>query len=469
MINISVSDITLREEGKINSYTLSFKEKIEIAKLLDKLAVNVIETAPITKGKTDVLYLHSIVPLLKNSILSCPTGLSAEAAEKAYDAIKGAKKPRLHIMMPVSTVQMEYLFHKKPKAMIEALTETVKRAKELTNDVEVSLMDATRAEREFLVNAMKTAIECGAGTITVCDSAGEMLPNEFAEFIKGLSEDVPELKNVNLSVECSNALNMAAACAVSCINAGVNQIKTSVISNEYPMLSAVAKIFREKGDSLGIKSQINMTALDNSVNKILMMTRNIGSNSPFDGGTNMEVGENIVLTENDDIKTLHVAVAKLGYELSDEDISKVFEEFTKVSKNKKVGAREIDAIVASVAMQVAPTYKLKSYVINNGNIISSSAHIELEKNGSVLSGICIGDGPIDAAFLAIEQITGHHFELDDFQIQAVTEGREAMGSSIVKLRYNGKPYSGKGISTDIIGASINAYINALNKICFEEV
>ena len=469
MINISVSDITLREEGKINGYTLSFKEKIEIAKLLDKLAVNVIETAPITKGKTDILYLHSIAPLLKNSILSCPAGLSAETAEMAYDAIKDTKKPRLHIMMPVSTVQMEYLFHKKPKAMIEALTQTAKRAKELTNDVEVSLMDATRAEREFLVLAIKTAIECGADTITICDSAGEMLPNEFAEFIKGLCEEVPELANVNLSVECSNALNMAAACAVSCINAGVNQIKTSVISNEYPMLSAVAKIFREKGDSLGVKSEINMTALDNSVNKILMMTRNIGSNTPFDGGTNTEVGENIVLTENDDIKALSAAVAKLGYELSDEDLGKVFEEFTKVSKNKKVGAREIDAIVASVAMQVAPTYKLKSYVINNGNIISSSAHIELEKNGTVLSGICIGDGPIDAAFLAIEQITGHHFELDDFQIQAVTEGREAMGSSIVKLRYNGKPYSGKGISTDIIGASINAYINALNKICFEEV
>ena len=101
MINISVSDITLREEGKINGYTLSFKEKIEIAKLLDKLAVNVIETAPITKGKTDILYLHSIAPLLKNSILSCPAGLSAETAEMAYDAIKDTKKPRLHIMMPV--------------------------------------------------------------------------------------------------------------------------------------------------------------------------------------------------------------------------------------------------------------------------------------------------------------------------------------------------------------------------------
>ena len=119
-------------------------------------------------------------------------------------------------------------------------------------------------------------------------------------------------------------------------------------------------------------------------------------------------------------------------------------------------------------MQVVPTYKLKSYVINNGNIITPTAHVVLDKGSEIMQGVCVGDGPIDAAFLAIEQITGHHFELDEFQIQAVTEGREAMGSGFVKLISDGKCYSGKGISTDVIGASINAYINALNKICFEE-
>ena len=115
-----------------------------------------------------------------------------------------------------------------------------------------------------------------------------------------------------------------------------------------------------------------------------------------------------------------------------------------------------------------PTYKLNSYVINSGNVISASANIQMEKNGQPVSGICVGDGPIDAAFLAIEQIAGRHYELDDFQIQAVTEGREAMGSALVRLRSGGKLYSGNGISTDIIGASIKAYLNALNKIVYEE-
>ena len=122
-----------------------------------------------------------------------------------------------------------------------------------------------------------------------------------------------------------------------------------------------------------------------------------------------------------------------------------------------------------MALQVPATYQIKAYVVNNGNVISSTAQITMEKNGETMQGISIGDGPIDAAFRAIEQIVGHRYELDDFQIQSVTEGKEAMGSALVKLRADGKLYSGNGISTDIIGASIRAYINAINKIVYEEV
>ena len=126
-------------------------------------------------------------------------------------------------------------------------------------------------------------------------------------------------------------------------------------------------------------------------------------------------------------------------------------------------------IIASAAMQTAPTYKLKNYVINSGNVINASCVMTLSKEDTQQSGMTVGDGPIDAAFQCIEQIAGRHFELDDFQIQAVTEGREAVGVTVVKLRSGGKLYSGKGVSTDIVESSINAYINALNKICFEEV
>jgi 2-isopropylmalate synthase len=162
------------------------------------------------------------------------------------------------------------------------------------------------------------------------------------------------------------------------------------------------------------------------------------------------------------------AIQKIGYELSDDDVKNVYDEIMKTASKKAVGTKELDTIIASVAMQVPSTYKIKSFVINSGDIITPTANVELYKNNEVLRGFCIGDGPIDAAFLAIEKITGHHYELDDFQIKSVTQGFEAMGSAVVKLRHNGKIFSGSGISTDIVGASIYAYISALNKITYEE-
>ena len=182
----------------------------------------------------------------------------------------------------------------------------------------------------------------------------------------------------------------------------------------------------------------------------------------------MSSSEDFVLSEHDDITEVSKAIAVLGYDLSAEDISNVYTEFKRISVRKTVTAKELDAIVASAALQVPTTYFLESYVINSGNIIPATANITVKKNGEVIRGLCGGDGPIDAAFHAIEQIIGHHYELDDFQIQSVTEGQEAVGSAVVKLRSNGKLYSGKGLSTDIIGASIRAYLNALNKIVYEE-
>ena len=190
-------------------------------------------------------------------------------------------------------------------------------------------------------------------------------------------------------------------------------------------------------------------------------------NSPFDNGVQDNSG--IYLTAHDDLGAVSKVVMQLGYDLSEEDGAKVFEAFQAIaSKKEKVGARELEAIIASAAMQVPPTYRVETYVINAGNTIAATSHIKLQKNGQTIEGIAIGDGPIDASILAIEQAVGHHYELDDFQIQAVTEGREAMGETIVKLRSGGKLYSGRGISTDILGASIHAYVNALNKIVYEE-
>ncbi len=467
MQKVKITDITLRENSIKKDATLGFKEKVEIAKKLDKLNIDVIETSKIENKKTDILFLHTISPLVTNSILSCPVDFTEESVEETFNAIKEAKKKRLHLMVPVSSVQMEYMCHKKPAMIIEMVEKLITKCKSLCDDVEFSALDATRSEKEFLYKVIETAISAGAKTVTICDTAGEMLPDEFKSFIKDISENVKGVENVALSVECSNKLDMATSCIISSIDAGVTQIKTTISRGNVPSVKSVVDVIKAKGDFMGVSTDVKFTELDRTVSRLIMMVDD--KKSPISSEEEIaEKSSGVIFSKGDDIKTVNAIITKLGYELSDEDLTKVYDEFVKLSEKKEIGVKEIEAIIASTALQVTPTFKLKSFVINSGNVIKSTANIILVKGDEELQGVAIGDGPIDAAFVAIEQITGRHFELDDFQIQSVTEGRDSVGSAIVKLRSAGKLYSGKGISTDIVGASINAYINAMNKIYFEE-
>ncbi len=279
---------------------------------------------------------------------------------------------------------------------------------------------------------------------------------------------VPQTKDVRFGVSCSDALSMADACAVSAIAAGAGEIKAAAYCVDTANLAHMAKLLAAKAQDFGVVSTLQFTQMNRLLSQIAWMCQTGRSQlSPFDNGVQTSSGA--VLTVHDTQEAVMKMAAALGYDLSEEDGAKVYEAFCRIAAKKQtVGEKELDAIIASAALQVPPTYRLESYVINTGNTISASAQMKLTKNGQTLSGVSLGDGPVDAAFLAIESILGRHYELDDFQIQAVTEGREAMGESVVKLRSGGKLYSGRGISTDIIGASVHAYLNAINKIVYEE-
>ena len=465
MNNIRISDMTMKQAG----ISLSFKEKIELSKLLDKLGVSVIELEPIEQTKIDSLRIKSVAAAVKESAVAVPVGLSQESVELTWNALKEARKPRLQVCAPVSPVQMEYLFHKKPDAMLAAIRSTIASCRQVCADVEFVADDATRSDSAFLYEAVRTAIAAGAGTVTVCDTAGAMLPNEFTAFLRELYANVPELKSVVLGVSCSDNLSMADSCAIAAVRYGAGEIKAAAYRVDVASLPNVTKVLSAKGEFYNATCSVKTTSMKRSCDQIARMCQTGRSkNSPFDNGVQEDDGS-IYLTNHDDLTAVMKVAARLGYDLSEEDGAKVFEAFQAIAEKKeKVSARELDAIVASAAMQVPPTYALESYVVTSGNIVSATAHLKLKKQGKVVEGVSLCDGPIDAAFLAIEGITGHHYELDDFQLQAVTEGREAMGQTIVKLRSEGKVYSGQGISTDIVGAGILAYLNALNKIVYEE-
>lgn len=468
MDQIRISDITMKQTGK--EFTLSFKEKLEIPKLLDKLNVDVIELEGIIQPKIDALRIKSVASTVKHSIIAVPVALSVESVDATWSALKEAKHPRLQVFASVSPVQMEYLFHKKPAAMLAAIEETVKACSAKTSEVEFIADDATRSDSAFLYQAIQTAIAAGAKTITICDATGAILPDELGAFIDNLYANVPELKDVVLGVSCSNELAMADACAIASIKHGVREIKAAAYQVNQISLPHVSRLLATKGEAFGVRSSVRTVEMKRIIKQIEWMCQTSRSkNSPFDNGVQDEV-EDMALTSRDNMTTVLKAVEKLGYDLSEEDGAQVWEAFQTIAARKDViSSKELDTIVASAAMQVPATYILNSYNITASNTASSMAHMKLEKHGQTLEGIALGDGPVDAAFLALENIIGCHYELDDFQIRSVTEGREAMGETVVKLRSNGKLYSGRGISTDIVGSSIQAYISALNKIVYEEV
>ena len=467
MNQIRISDVTMKQTGA--DISQSYKEKIELSKLLDKLGVSVIELEPISQPKIDSLRIKSVAAAVKDSILAVPVALNEESVRITWNALKEAKKARLQVCAPVSPVQMEYLFHKKPDAMLASIRSTIESCCALCEDVEFVADDATRSDVSFLYEAVRTAISAGAKTVTVCDTAGSMLPNEFTAFIRDLYAGVPELKEVCLGVSCSDNLSMADSCAIAAVRYGAGEIKAAAYRLNMVSLPNVAKVLSAKGEFYNATCSVRTTVMKRITGQIAWMCQTGRSkNSPFDNGVQEDDG-GIYLTSHDDLSAVMKVASRLGYDLSEEDGAKVYEAFRAIAdKKEKVGAKELDAIVAAAAMQVPPTYVLDSYVVTSGNTISATAHLKLHKLDKVIEGVSIGDGAIDAAFLAIEQITGQHYELDDFQIQAVTEGREAMGQPVVKLRSGGKVYSGRGLSPDLVGAGIRAYITALNKIVYEE-
>lgn len=454
-MKIEIFDRTLCRDDR----TFSFKEKIEIARQLEKLNVDTVEIGEIDNIKRDTLLVRTVASFVKDAVLSVAGGFSKEGIDNAVNALNTANKPRIRIELPVSTVGMEYTCHKKAPKMLEYIKELVGYASGKCSDVEFCAVDATRAETDFLKEVIATAYSAGAKIVTICDTAAEMLPDSFGEFIKELKTDG------EIGIMCDNKNGLAVADAVIAIKNGASIIKTSVGGREIP-LGTFASVIKNCGNGCSIESGIKITESGRIIKQIGWITDNVKNEKTAVLTAQEENG--MELDANDDSDTVLSAVMKLGYDLSEEDSAKVYEEFLRVASKRKVTLTELDAIVATVALQVPPTYKLVNYVVNSSNVITSSAQITLQKNGENLQGISIGDGPIDAAFLALEQITGTHFELDDFQIHSVTQGKEAMGNALVKLRKEGKLYSGNGISTDIISASIKAYINAVNKIVYEE-
>lgn len=460
MRKIFTADTSLANTSAGGAESLLFREKNAIALCVDGYGADIIELPAIKNSREDYIINKTISERVKSARISIPAGDTPESAEEAFNSIKNARSRCLRVILPVSTVQMEYSYHLKNEGMIKKAVSIIERAAALCDFVEFTALDATGADSVFLAEICREAEKAGAKAVTLCDSSGASLPGELAELVKLIKNETGLL----CFVDVNNSLGLANANAVMCISAGADGVKTSALGTDGLSTAVFADILRSRGADLGVCSSLDCTRVSSDI----AIMKGFVSEPDFTFDTASD-GADIYLDSDATISQVSKAVEALGYELTDEDTGKVFDALkTVLAKKNSVGKKELEALVASCAMQVRSTYHLESYIANCSNITTAMAHVTLKKEDEILNGVATGDGPIDASFKAIEQIIGHSYELDDFQIQSLTEGKESLGSTVVKLRDKGRLYSGNGISADIVGSAIRAYINALNKIVSEE-
>ena len=334
MKNITVSDMTLAfHKG------LSFKERIEVARKLDELKVNAIYMPRLENVKTDSLLIRTVSAFVKNSIIAVPVGVTEESVRDAAAAIQSAKQGRLVVSMPVSPVGMEYTYHKKAPKVLELAKQLFAASVAASGDVEFFAEDATRADMAYLRDIIDTAVKAGVRSVTLCDDEGILLPDEFSLFLTKVKNELPALASVKLSVLCKDTNGMATASAVMALKTGVDDVKCCVGVSEIPSLETFSGIMERTGDRLGVKTSVNTNEL-HRITKSIAWVLTKGEGAMAQKPSEMPAADTRVFDINDTKETVANAVRELGYDLHDEDLAMVYEEFCRLAEKKTVTVKD---------------------------------------------------------------------------------------------------------------------------------
>lgn len=497
---IKIFDTTLRDGEQSPGCSMNLQEKIEMAKQLERMKVDVIEAGFAISSPGDFQAVQRVAENVTESVVASLARTTKKDIDAAWDAIKKAAQPRIHTFIATSPIHMEHKLAMSADQVVEQATAMVKYAKGYCGDIEFSAEDATRSEPEFLARIFRETIRAGATTINIPDTVGYTVPEEFYTFLMRVRELCPELDGVDISVHCHNDLGLGVANSLAAIRAGATQIECTVngIGERAgnAAMEEVVMALATRGDAFQAKTGIITTEILRASKLLSRITgvkvqpnkAIVGENAfaheagihqhgmlknkqTYEIMTPESVGlttNNMVLGKHSGKHAFRSKVKELGFELSDEALELTFARFKDVAdKKKKVYDRDIEALVGKESIQVPKTYRVDNFVINSGNTITSTAVLKLLKEERIIEKVARGDGPIDAAFKAIEKIVGIDMKLEDYQIHSVTEGKDALGDALVKISSGGSIYSGRGLSTDVVEASIHAYINAVNKMLYQ--
>jgi 2-isopropylmalate synthase len=501
MDRIRIFDTTLRDGEQAPGFSMNTNEKLEMARQLARLNVDVIEAGFPISSDEDFEATREVahqVGTLEGAPIIC--GLSRVGLmdiDRCWEAVKYARRPRIHTFVATSDIHLKYKLRKSRAEVLRAAAEAVRHARGYCQDVEFSPEDASRSDFDYMCDVLEAVIDAGAGTVNIPDTVGYAMPQEWGERIARIRERVRNSAQAVLSVHCHNDLGQAVANSLVAIRNGARQVECTIngIGERAgnASLEEIVMALRTRKDFFAADTGVrtdeifrtsrllsHITGVHVQPNKAI-----VGENAfAHEAGIHQDgvlkekltyeimrpedIGRSsnkLVMGKHSGRHALAARLKDLGFDLAEADLGKAFKKFKDLAdKKKEVFDEDLIAIMQEEIGQVPEAYTLEYLHIISGTGVIPSATVKLRKDTEVFQDSGVGDGPVDAVLNAIDAVTGLKGRLQDYQLRAVTSGKDALGEVSVKVDFDGTLVPGKGSSTDVIEASARAYLNALNRL-----
>ncbi len=498
MDRVVIFDTTLRDGEQAAGTSLNTHEKLDIARNLEKLGVDVIEAGFPISSPGDFEAVKTLAEELEKSTVCALTHANAEGIDKAAEAVAHARHARIHVFLSASDIHISYQLKKTRQEILETSKEMVARAKKYVDDIEFSPMDASRTDPAFIYQILQAVIEAGATTVNIPDTVGYAIPGEFGKLIEGIFKNVPNIDKAIVSVHCHDDLGLAVANSLEAVRRGARQVECTIngIGERAgnASLEEIVMALKTRKDYFNLDTGIDSThfykisRLVSDLTGFVVQPNKaiIGSNAfrHMSGIHQDGVIKKAITYEIMDPKSIGIPasslvlgklsgrhafkerLAELGYILDEEALSMAFASFKKLAdKKREITDRDIESLVAEKMRTISEVYHLEHVEVSCGDHSIPNAAVRLvAPDGRMLADAACGTGPVDAVYEAINRIIRVPNNLTEFTVNSVTEGIDAMGEVLIRIESDGVTYTGRGADTDIIVASAKAYMNALNRL-----
>ncbi len=494
---IVIFDTTLRDGEQCPGASLEPHEKIEIARQLARLGVDIIEAGFPIASPGDAAAVHDIASAVKGVKIAALARSLAPDIDAAAKALAPAKQKRIHVFLATSPIHMKYKLRKAKDEILRQAVWAVTYAKRHCEDIEFSPEDASRTEPEFLFQVLEAVIKAGATTVNIPDTVGFAIPDEFGRLIGAIKSNVRNIHKAKVSVHCHNDLGLSVPNSLAAIAHGADQVECTVngIGERAgnASMEEIVMTLKIRKDFYNAETGVDTTQISKTSRLVSQLTgivvqpnKAIVGDNAFahesgihqDGMLKHRATYEIMRPQDVGIGASRLVLGKLsgrhafverlkdlGFSLAEDELTRAFERFKVLAdKKKEVFDEDLSAIVEEELPAVAETYKLVYVHTSSGSDTVPTATIRLARDKDVIQDAACGDGPVDACYKTIDRITRLSLELVDYNLRAVTGGKDALGEVTVRLRHKSGEVTGRGNSTDIIEASAKAYVNAINRL-----